>query len=226
MNNHGNFVISLGNLCRWLGEQAEATGAVPDDRTLVVERFRDEIGDWRVAQEISEWIEIIAIGVISVAVVAAFAAGVRVVRSDGIASAVERIKQVVGRGLLLGLDLLIAADVIRTVTLEPTLENVAALGLLVVVLRHWITGPVEAISSTVDRLAAHDLDVVLETEHTGGGRLDARGGCVRPAAGQRRLHDLDIRLRREFGEFRLRGVCGRPCHPHTYKPSQSCEKMR
>ena len=29
-------------------EQAEAAGAVPDDRTIVVERFRDEIGDWRV----------------------------------------------------------------------------------------------------------------------------------------------------------------------------------
>ncbi len=27
MNNHGNYVISLGNLCRWLGEQAEALGA-------------------------------------------------------------------------------------------------------------------------------------------------------------------------------------------------------
>ncbi|MCG8511152.1 MAG: electron transfer flavoprotein-ubiquinone oxidoreductase, partial [Rhodospirillales bacterium] len=27
MNNHGNYVISLGNLCRWLGEQAEASGA-------------------------------------------------------------------------------------------------------------------------------------------------------------------------------------------------------
>ena len=27
MQNHGNYVISLGNLCRWLGEQAEALGA-------------------------------------------------------------------------------------------------------------------------------------------------------------------------------------------------------
>jgi len=27
MNNHGNYVISLGNLCRWLGQQAEALGA-------------------------------------------------------------------------------------------------------------------------------------------------------------------------------------------------------
>ena len=36
------------NLSAYLDEQAEATGAVPDDRTIVVERFRDEIGDWRV----------------------------------------------------------------------------------------------------------------------------------------------------------------------------------
>ena len=36
------------NLLGFLGEQAEATGAVPDDRTIVVERFPDEIGDWRV----------------------------------------------------------------------------------------------------------------------------------------------------------------------------------
>ena len=31
----------------YLDDQMEATGAVPDDRTVVVERFRDEIGDWR-----------------------------------------------------------------------------------------------------------------------------------------------------------------------------------
>ena len=36
------------NLVQYIAEQAEATGVVPDDRTIVVERFRDEIGDWRV----------------------------------------------------------------------------------------------------------------------------------------------------------------------------------
>jgi ATP-dependent Lhr-like helicase len=36
------------NLVAYLEEQQEATGAIPDDRTVVVERFRDEIGDWRV----------------------------------------------------------------------------------------------------------------------------------------------------------------------------------
>ncbi|GAA4673952.1 ATP-dependent helicase [Gordonia humi] len=36
-----------GNLSSLLAEQREATGVVPTDRTLVVERFRDELGDWR-----------------------------------------------------------------------------------------------------------------------------------------------------------------------------------
>ncbi|MEG3616139.1 DUF1622 domain-containing protein [Isoptericola haloaureus] len=91
------------------------------------------IGDWSIAESISVWIEVVAIVVITVAVVAAFVTGARVLRTAGVRDAVERVKQSVGRGLLLGLDLLIAADVIRTVTLEPTLQNVAALGLLVVV---------------------------------------------------------------------------------------------
>src|SRR5262249_24875360 len=39
---------AASNLVSYLGEQAEATGSIPDDRTIVVERFRDEIGDWRV----------------------------------------------------------------------------------------------------------------------------------------------------------------------------------
>jgi ATP-dependent Lhr-like helicase len=36
------------NLLTFLAEQQTATSAVPSDRTVVVERFRDEIGDWRV----------------------------------------------------------------------------------------------------------------------------------------------------------------------------------
>jgi len=40
--------LAAVNLIEYLDEQAEATGAVPDDRTIVMERFRDEIGDWRV----------------------------------------------------------------------------------------------------------------------------------------------------------------------------------
>ena len=39
---------ATGNLLAFLREQRTATGHLPTDRTLVVERFRDELGDWRV----------------------------------------------------------------------------------------------------------------------------------------------------------------------------------
>jgi ATP-dependent Lhr-like helicase len=39
---------AIKNLLAYLDDQAAATGAIPDDRTVVVERFRDEVGDWRV----------------------------------------------------------------------------------------------------------------------------------------------------------------------------------
>jgi ATP-dependent helicase Lhr and Lhr-like helicase len=46
---HGLDPLAASNLIAYLDEQAEASaGVVPDDRTIVVERFRDEIGDWRV----------------------------------------------------------------------------------------------------------------------------------------------------------------------------------
>jgi ATP-dependent Lhr-like helicase len=39
---------AASNLLAYLAEQTEATGQLPDDHTIVVERFRDELGDWRV----------------------------------------------------------------------------------------------------------------------------------------------------------------------------------
>ena len=36
------------NLLRFLADQEIATSVVPDDRTIVIERVRDELGDWRV----------------------------------------------------------------------------------------------------------------------------------------------------------------------------------
>jgi ATP-dependent Lhr-like helicase len=46
----GEFLLeerAAANLVAFLREQEGTTGAVPSDRTIVVERFRDEIGDWR-----------------------------------------------------------------------------------------------------------------------------------------------------------------------------------
>jgi uncharacterized membrane protein len=47
--------------------------------------------------------------------------------------AYERYKHQMGRSLLLGLEFLVAGDVVRTVALEPSLTNVAVLGLLVLI---------------------------------------------------------------------------------------------
>jgi ATP-dependent Lhr-like helicase len=40
--------LAAENLIRFLADQEIATTAVPDDRTIVIERVRDELGDWRV----------------------------------------------------------------------------------------------------------------------------------------------------------------------------------
>ncbi len=48
VNEHDLDPGAAENLLRFLADQAEATGQVPDDRTIVVERCRDELGDWRV----------------------------------------------------------------------------------------------------------------------------------------------------------------------------------
>ncbi len=39
--------LAAANLLAYISEEREATGALPTDQAIVVERFRDEIGDWR-----------------------------------------------------------------------------------------------------------------------------------------------------------------------------------
>jgi len=39
---------AISNLLAYLSEQKDATGSLPTDRTLTVERSRDEVGDWRI----------------------------------------------------------------------------------------------------------------------------------------------------------------------------------
>ncbi|HTR62324.1 MAG TPA: DUF1622 domain-containing protein [Candidatus Binataceae bacterium] len=45
----------------------------------------------------------------------------------------EEYKQILDKALLLGLNILVAADIVRTVALDPTIANIIGLGLLVVV---------------------------------------------------------------------------------------------
>ena len=88
---------------------------------------------------IVEWaalgIELLAVAVIVAAVVilAVRRGTVRFLFQLENSSAFEDYRHRLGRGLLLGLELLVAADVVRTVVLDSTLTNIAVLGLLVLV---------------------------------------------------------------------------------------------
>ncbi len=48
MRRHDLDRVAAENLLQYLADQARATTSIPDDRTIVVERCRDELGDWRV----------------------------------------------------------------------------------------------------------------------------------------------------------------------------------
>jgi len=50
-----------------------------------------------------------------------------------VSGAYKRFRDRIGNSLLLGLEFLVAADIIRTVALNPTLQSVAVLGLLVLI---------------------------------------------------------------------------------------------
>ena len=90
---------------------------------------------------ILEWIDgaALAIEVLAVAiiVVAIFYATLRylfrTVLHWQVEDGYQQLKNSLGRSLLLGLEILVAADIVRTVALDSTLDSVAVLGLLVLI---------------------------------------------------------------------------------------------
>ncbi|MEY4634289.1 MAG: hypothetical protein RJA55_87 [Acidobacteriota bacterium] len=46
---HGLDVMASANLMQYLDDQEASAGTVPDDRTILIEQSRDDLGDWRVA---------------------------------------------------------------------------------------------------------------------------------------------------------------------------------
>ncbi|MEU8247439.1 DUF1622 domain-containing protein [Nonomuraea sp. NPDC048916] len=72
---------------------------------------------------------VIAVGVL----VAAVTFGLRYVRTRQAAGLYPAFRQGVGRAILLGLELLVAADIIRTVAVSPTFQSVGVLAVIVAV---------------------------------------------------------------------------------------------
>jgi len=89
--------------------------------------------------QVREWIDIVSLGIeaLAVAMMVCFIV-VGTVRwlfhsAKGIEGTYRRYRDVLGKALQIGLELLVAADIIRTVAVDLTLLNIALLGALVVV---------------------------------------------------------------------------------------------
>ena len=86
-----------------------------------------------VMEHVAQGFEAIGVGVLIVGLLwSLFLAG-RMWRSAGGQRGFRALRETFGGVLLLGLEILVAADLIRTVAVTPTLESVAVLGLIVVI---------------------------------------------------------------------------------------------
>jgi len=57
----------------------------------------------------------------------------RALRTETAVDAYERLRRDLGRCILLGLEVLIVADIVRTIIVDPTMESVGVLGVIVVI---------------------------------------------------------------------------------------------
>ena len=103
--------------------------------------LRDLIASTAGGETILEWIELaaLAIEVIAVAIIIGailYSLGQFLFRSilqPEQGNHYQELKVRLGKALLLGLEILVAADIVRTVALEATLQSVMVLGLLVLI---------------------------------------------------------------------------------------------
>jgi uncharacterized membrane protein len=86
----------------------------------------------QVISAVGEVVDIMGVVAIVVGVVYAIVdAGLRGIRR--ISPVYTRFRRVLGRAILLGLELLVAADIIKTVAVTPTLDSVAVLAIIVLI---------------------------------------------------------------------------------------------
>lgn len=109
-------------------------------------------------------IDVAGVAVITISTIASgIVFGRRLVRHDEpFEASYRRLRQGIGRGILLGLELLVAGDIIRTVAIEPTFASVGVLAMIVAVRTF--------------------LSFALEIELTGRWPWAGRGGRDRAAA--------------------------------------------
>jgi uncharacterized membrane protein len=87
-----------------------------------------------------EWMELVVhafevagVSILGVGSLVALLGAARAVRRGEREAAYGQARRNVGRAILLGLEVLIIADIVETITIDPTLETTLALGIIVLV---------------------------------------------------------------------------------------------
>jgi uncharacterized membrane protein len=85
-------------------------------------------------EAIARGVEVLGIATLILGLAAALVrGGVALVAGQGAGAGYRVVRTVFGRSILLGLEFLVAADIIRTVAVQPSLQNVTVLGLIVLI---------------------------------------------------------------------------------------------
>lgn len=102
-------------------------------------RPRSPVWSTRVAYEqtitdVVKVVEVVGAAIMVIGGLGAFVAFVlRVRRAEAVQGAYPALRRDLGRCILLGLEVLIVADIVRTIIVDPTLESVGVLGIIVVI---------------------------------------------------------------------------------------------
>jgi uncharacterized membrane protein len=93
----------------------------------------NEAGTLGLIHGITRGVELAGIAVILAGALWSFGSYARAVASGAAAGAYKQLRSSLGRSILLGLELLVAADIINTVAVEPTLTSLAVLAGIVAI---------------------------------------------------------------------------------------------
>jgi uncharacterized membrane protein len=84
-------------------------------------------------EQVARGVEVVGIATLVMGLMVALVQAARALIGGRAEEAYRVVRTVFGRSILLGLEFLVAADIIRTVAVEPSLENVGVLGLIVLI---------------------------------------------------------------------------------------------
>ena len=87
----------------------------------------------QVLQTVTRWLEIAGASALILGFAVAAVQSLRRARRDGGASAYEAYRQALGRVVLIGLEVLVAATILKTITVDPTPEALGRLAAMIVI---------------------------------------------------------------------------------------------